>query len=55
LGVGGGEVLEPEFYEAVPDCGTEDDIPFSLLLAPAVRKMGCRLVKVVYRVGYAIK
>jgi hypothetical protein len=46
-------IIGPELYEAVPDCGTEEDVPFSLLLAPAVRKTGRGFVKAVYWAGYA--
>jgi len=47
-----GEILEPEFYRLVPDCGSGLDIPYSIELSPAVARMGCKLLKVVYWAGY---
>jgi len=52
LAVGNGEILEPEFYSVIPDCGTDDDIPFSLSLSPAVARLGCKAVKAIYWAGY---
>ena len=52
-GVGNGEILEPEFYAAVPECGTDMDFPFSLSLSPALRRYrGLTAVKTVYYAGY---
>ncbi|MDR0442127.1 MAG: hypothetical protein LBH44_01810 [Treponema sp.] len=48
-----GEMLEPEFYRALPDCGTDIDIPFHLSLSPALlRYRGLNAIKVVYWAGY---
>jgi hypothetical protein len=48
-----GDILEPEFYGVVPDCGCDDDIPFSLSLSPALlRCRGLSAIKVVYWAGY---
>ena len=50
---GNGEILEPEFYSIVPDCGTDYDLPFSLSLSPALRRYkGLSAVKIVYWAGY---
>jgi hypothetical protein len=52
--IGNGEIVEPEFYGVVPDCGTDEDIPFSLSLSPALQRYrGLVAVKVVYWAGYA--
>ena len=52
--LGNCEILEPEFYEVIPDCGTDIDIPFSLSLSPALsRYRGLSAVKAVYWAGYA--
>ena len=49
-----GEIMEPEFYSVIPDCGTNEDIPFSLSLSPALKRYrGLSAVKVVYWAGYA--
>ncbi|MDR0442545.1 MAG: hypothetical protein LBH44_03965 [Treponema sp.] len=50
-----GEIVEPEFYGVIPDCGTIEDLPFSLTLSPALlRYRGLSAVKVVYWAGYAV-
>jgi hypothetical protein len=48
-----GDVLEPEFYSTVPDCGLDVDIPFELSLSPALLqyRRWCA-VKVIYWAGY---
>ena len=52
--VSNGEIIEPEFYSVVPDCGTDYDFPFSLLLSPALlRYRGLSAIKVIYWAGYA--
>jgi hypothetical protein len=51
-----GEILETEFYSAVPDCGLDIDIPFSISLSPALlRYRGLSAVKVVYWCGYPLE
>ena len=54
LSMNNGEILEPDFYRAIPDCGTNVDIPFSIELSPAVKRMKINAVKVIYIAGYAI-
>jgi hypothetical protein len=49
-----GDLLEPEFYEVYPNCGTDENIPFSLSLSLAVRRLGIKSLKVVYRAGYSV-
>jgi hypothetical protein len=48
-----GELLEPELYEVIPDCGTDYDFPFAISLSSAVARMGCKAIKAVYWGGYA--
>jgi len=51
---GNGEILEPEFYAVIPDCGTDIDLPFSLSLSPALKRYrGINALKAVYWAGYA--
>jgi len=51
--LGNSEILEPEFYHVVPDCGTIEDIPYSLSLSPALlRYRGLKVIKIVYWAGY---
>ena len=53
-GVGGGEILEPDFYHVVPDCGAFEDIPFSLSLSRALQRYPeLTAFKVVYIAGYS--
>ena len=52
---GNGEILEPEFYNVVPDCGNDYDLPFSLSFSPALKRYsGLSAVKVVYWAGYGM-
>jgi len=46
------EIMEPEFYSVIPDCGSNEDYPYSIDLSPAVLRMGCKAIKVVYCAGY---
>jgi hypothetical protein len=54
-GMGGtGEIVEPEFYNVIPDCGIDDDLTFSLSLSPAFQRVrGLSAIKAVYWAGYA--
>ena len=50
---GNGEILEPEFYNLIPDCGTDYDLPFSLSLSPALQRYrGLSAFRAVYWAGY---
>jgi hypothetical protein len=50
---GNGEMLEPEFYSVIPDCGNDYDLPYSLSLSPALQRYRrLSAVKVVYWAGY---
>ena len=50
---GNGEILEPEFYSVIPDCGSDEEIPFSLSLSPALNRFrGLKAVKAIYLAGY---
>ena len=50
---GTGEIVEPDFYSVIPDCGTDVDLPFSLLLSRAfLRYQGLTAIKAVYWAGY---
>ena len=52
---GNGEILEPEFYSVIPDCGTYEDIPFHLSLSPALKRYRrLSAVKAVYWAGYSL-
>jgi hypothetical protein len=51
--LGSGEILEPEFYQVIPDCGIVDDIPFSILLSTALKRYReLTAFKAVYWAGY---
>jgi hypothetical protein len=50
-----GEMLEPDFYQIIPECGTDIDLPFSVSLSPAFRRYrGLSALKVLYCAGYAV-
>jgi hypothetical protein len=54
--VGNGELLEPDFYNVIPDCGTDYDLPFRLVLSRAIqRQSGISSIKAVYWAGYVVK
>jgi hypothetical protein len=48
------EIVEPDFYSVIPDCGTEYDLPFNLSFTRALlRYQGLYAFKVVYWAGYS--
>jgi len=48
------EILEPEFYNVIPECGTDIDFPFEISLSPVLRRYPVHTaIKVVYCAGYA--
>ena len=50
-----GELAEPEFYHVIPDCGCGEDIPYTLVLSPAVKRLpGLLSFSVIYNAGYSI-
>jgi hypothetical protein len=51
---GAGEIVEPDFYSVIPDCGTDCDFPFSISFTRALQRyQGLRAIKVVYNAGYS--
>ena len=53
VGMGKGEIVEPELYHTIPDCGFDYDVPFSLSLSPAARYYpDLTAFKAVYWAGY---
>jgi hypothetical protein len=49
------EILEPELYEVLPDCGSDEDVPFCLSLSPALKRYrGITAIKVIYQAGYSV-
>jgi hypothetical protein len=51
---GDGEIVEPDFYSVNPECGTECDYPFSIILSRAfLRYQGLSAIKAVYWAGYS--
>jgi hypothetical protein len=56
LGARGSEIIEPELYRVVPDCGTDEDIPFSIEMSPALKRYrGITAIKAIYQAGYTTK
>ena len=52
--LGNGELLEPEFYSVIPEDCTNEDIPYSLSLSPALKRYrGITAIKTVYWAGYS--
>ncbi|AEF81663.1 hypothetical protein [Leadbettera azotonutricia] len=47
------EIVEPEFYHTVPDCGEIEDMPFCLSVSPGVKLVrGISGLKIYYLAGY---
>ena len=50
-----GEIIEPDFYSVIPDCGTYEDIPYSILFSRALKRyQGLTAFKAVYWAGYIV-
>jgi len=47
-------IIEPEFYEVIPDCDSDFNSPFSISLSPAVASLPCKAIKIVYWAGYSL-
>jgi hypothetical protein len=47
-----GELIDPEFYRVIPDCGDLEDIPYCLLVSPVSRLMWGTVFTVRYWAGY---
>jgi hypothetical protein len=53
LGMSNGEIVKPEFYRVVPDCGDWEDMPYCLSVSPAIGLVrDLSGLKVHYRAGY---
>ena len=47
------EILDPDYYNIMPDCGNDVDIPFSIILSRAIRRYsGISAINVIYWAGY---
>ena len=52
---GNNNIVEPDFYNVIPECGTFEDIPFNLSLSRAFQRYrGLYAITAVYWAGYAI-
>jgi hypothetical protein len=51
---GNGEILEPDLYCVIPDCGIDNDIPFDISFSPAVGRLRFSAIKVIYYAGYVV-
>ena len=50
-----GEIIEPDFYNVIPDCGTYEDIPYSISFSRALQRyQGLTAFKAVYWAGYSV-
>jgi hypothetical protein len=46
-------IVEPEFYKIVPDEKSREDIPYTIILSPAILRLkGIAAYRVIYRAGY---
>ena len=52
-GIESGEILEPDFYSVIPDCGNEYDLAFHLSFSHALQRIpGINGIRVTYWAGY---
>jgi len=50
-----GEILEQDFYNVIPDCGSDYDFLFSLSLSRVIQwQSGISAIKAVYWAGYSM-
>jgi len=51
---GDGEIIEPDLYSIIPECGMDTDLQFSILLSRAMQRyQGLSAIKVMYWAGYS--
>jgi len=49
------EIIEPDFYIVIPDCGSFEDIAFHISFSRALQRYrGLSAVKVIYWAGYSV-
>ena len=49
------EILEPDFYKVIPECGSEEDWPYAISFSPAIKRfLNIEAVHVLYIAGYSI-
>jgi hypothetical protein len=49
-------IIEPDFYKIVPDEKNREDIPYTIILSPAILRLrSLAAYRVIYRAGYSIK
>jgi len=49
------EILEPDLYNVIPECGSEEDWPYAISLSPAIRRfLNIEALHVLYIAGYSI-
>jgi hypothetical protein len=53
LGMRNSEIIETEFYRVIPDCGSNENFPYSIEFSPAIARLGCKAIKAIYTAGYA--
>jgi len=48
-------IIEPDFYKIVPDETNREDIPYTIILSPAILRLrSLAAYRVIYRAGYSI-
>ena len=49
------EILEPDFYQVIPECGSEEDWPYAISLSPAIKRfLNIEAMHVFYWAGYSV-
>jgi hypothetical protein len=55
LTMNNGEMINPNLYRVIPDCGSNMNFPYSIEFSPAIKKLRCNAIKIVYQAGYVVK
>ena len=49
------EILEPDFYRVIPECGSEEDWPYAISLSPAIKHLlNIEALHIFYWAGYSV-
>jgi len=48
-------IIDPDFYRAIPDFGSYTDVPYTIELAPAFKRIKCNFINLIYVAGYPVE
>ena len=48
-----GNILDPEYYRVIPDCGINENYPYSIVFSPEIKRMrDLKYINITYQAGY---